>query len=47
MQSRGSSGVSGGSGPHSVKRSGGPPNLDQSSLSMLQVGETEFMGSCC
>ncbi|KAL0038253.1 hypothetical protein WJX79_010194 [Trebouxia sp. C0005] len=35
-QSRGSSGVSGGSGPHSVKRSGGPPNLHQSSLSMLQ-----------
>ncbi len=45
MQSRGSSGVSGGSGSQSVKSSGGPPNLDHSSLSMLQVRETIFMES--
>ena len=46
MQSRGSSGVSGGSGSHSVKSSGGPPNLDRSSLSVLQVRERVFMRSC-
>lgn len=38
MQSRGGSGASGGSGScsQSVKSSGGPPNLDRSSLSILQ-----------
>ncbi len=43
MQSRDSSGVSGGSGSQSVKSSGGPPNLDHSSFSMLQVGGTIFV----
>ena len=48
VQSRGSSGASGGggSGSQSVKSSGGPPKLDHSSLSMLQVRETVFMHSC-
>lgn len=45
MQSHGSSG-GGGSGSQSVKSSGGPPNLDHSSLSMLQVREIVLMRSC-
>ena len=45
MQSRGSSGVSGGSGSQSAKSAGGPPYLDHSSLSMLQVRETTLMAS--
>ena len=46
MQSCGGSGFSGGSGSHSVKSSGGLPNLDRSSSSILQVRQKVFVGPC-